>query len=110
MFPVRHKYYATPEEARQAIGDAARQRGLRSARRDLCEIFPLLPEVFGAREVGQACRSIGHMWSDLAGIITRGEKTGTLERLPAVLVGRRLLRQWRKTGAEPSCSRPSGLG
>lgn len=84
-------------DARQAahrakIAQLVEQR----AQRDLTA-WTHVPELFVARQVGEAMRAAGRHWSEHQGAMGRAERLGWVALVARVMIGRRECKLWRKT-------------
>lgn len=68
----------------------------RRAQRDLTA-WAHVPELFVARQVGEAMRAAGRHWSEHQGAMGRAERLGWVALVARVMIGRRECKLWRKT-------------
>lgn len=97
--------YATHEE-RKAGAKAAREATVRRHFERDAAVRAKLPNVFGTRDIGEACVAVGRHWSDFQAVLQRGLKFGAFEQIDSVPAGRVFHRRFMKVPEVPDMKVP----
>lgn len=67
---------------------------------DQVTVWPNVPELFTAKQVGEGCRAGGRHWSEHQAVIGRADRLGLIVRVARVkMAGQRDAQLWRQTPA-----------
>lgn len=89
------------DDARRLAHQAALRKAMeRRAAVDQVTVWPKVPELFTARQVGEGCRAAGRHWSEHQAVIGRADRLGLIVRVARVkLASQRDTQLWRQTPA-----------
>lgn len=89
------------DDARRLARQAALKKAMeRRAAVDQVTVWPKVPELFTAQQVGEGCRAAGWHWSKHAAVLGRADRLGLIVRVARVkLAGQRDTQLWRQTPA-----------